>query len=122
MSMFADPTITVNAVPQALKRNGMTTGKGSFRTADGLFVLTIGQSAGKNFQQSMIKLDRVQSVADPFTTGSFLQAPDTVWFATRGPSAGLLSVATRKQLFDGLSTFVNASSGAAWTQLLGGEI
>jgi len=120
--MFADPTITVNSVAQALKRVGLSNSEGSFRTADGLFTLKIGQSSGKNFQQSIFRLDRQQTVADPFTTGDFLTANDGVWVVTRGPAPGLLSVAIRKQLWDGVSTFLNATSGAAYTQLLGGEI
>jgi hypothetical protein len=120
--MFADPTITVNAVAQALKRTGLTTSQGKFRTADGLFNLTIGQTAGKNFQQSAIRLDRSANVADPFTTGDFLMASDAVWIVTRGPNPGLVSVATRKQLWDGLATYLQATSGAAFTSLLGGEL
>jgi len=120
--MFADPTITVNAVAQALKRTGITSSQGKFRTADGLFNLTVGQQAGKNFQQSLIRLDRQQNVADPFTTGDFLLATDSVWIVTRGPNPGLVSVPTRKQLWDGLQTYLTASSGAAFTSLLGGEL
>lgn len=120
--MFADPTITVNAVAQALKRVNMTGNTGKFRTADGLFNLTIGQTAGKNFQQSIFRLDRAQTVSDPFVSGNSLLANDAVWVVTRGPLPGLVSVATRKQLWDGLSTYLNATSGAAYTQLLGGEI
>jgi hypothetical protein len=120
--MFADPTITVNSVAQALKRVGLTSNNGKFRTADGLFELKIGQSAGKNFQQSSIRLDRWQTVADPFITGNNLLANDAIWVVRRSPAPGLITVATQKQLWDGLSTYLNASSGAAFTQLLGGEI
>lgn len=120
--MFADPTITVNAVPQALKRVNMTTSKGLFRTQDGLFVLTIGQTVGKDFQQSVMKFDRTQNVADPFVTGNFRPVTDSVWVARRGPSPGLLSASVQKQIWDGLSTFINASSGAAYLSLLGGEL
>jgi hypothetical protein len=120
--MFADPTITVNAVPQALKRVNISANKGNFRTADGLFVLTIGQSVGKDFQQSVIKLDRSQNVADPFVTGNFRTVTDSVWVARRGPSPGLLSPTIQKQLYDGLSAFLAASSGAAYLSLLGGEL
>ena len=119
--MFADPTITINAVAQALKRTSMTSNTGKFRTADGLFNLTIGQTVGKNFQQSVFRLDRATTVSDPFVSGNSLLANDALWVVTRGPLPGLMPVATRKQMWDGVSTYLNATSGAAFTQLLGGE-
>jgi hypothetical protein len=69
----------------------------------------------------MIRLDRTQTVANPLSTGEFLTVPDSVWFVSRTPQVGLLSVTTQKQLDDGFLAFLQASSGAAITQLLGGE-
>lgn len=118
--MFADPTITVNSVAQALKRTSMGANSGAFVTNDGTHKLTISHSLG-NANQRMIRLDRVQTVANPLTTGEFFETTDSVWVVSRTPRTGILTVTQQKQLTDGFFTFLQASSGAAITQLLGGE-
>jgi hypothetical protein len=99
----------------------MGTNNGAFATNDGLFRLTISHSLSKAANQRMIRFDRTQTVANPLSTGEFLTVPDSVWIVSRTPQVGLLSVTTQKQLTDGFLTFLQASSGAAVTQLLGGE-
>lgn len=118
--MFADPTITVNAVAQALKRTSMGANSGAFQTNDGSHKLAISHSLG-NANQRMIRLDRVQTVANPLTSGEFFEATDSVWLVSRTPKVGYLTVVQQKQLVDGFIAFLSASSGAAITQLLGGE-
>nr|UJQ84906.1 MAG: hypothetical protein 2 [Leviviridae sp.] len=120
--MFADPTITINAIAQALKRTGFGTNSGSFVTNDGTHRLTISHSAsqGGGFQR-MIRLDRIQNVANPLSTGESLEVLDSVWFVSKTPKIGLLTVTQQKQLVDGFIAFLTASSGAAITSLLGGE-
>jgi hypothetical protein len=118
--MYADPTITINAIPQALKRTGMGANSGSFITNDGSHKLAISHSLG-NFNQRMIRLDRVQTVANPLSSGEFLEASDSVWLVSKTPKIGYLTVVQQKQLVDGFIAFLSASSGAAITQLLGGE-
>nr|UJQ85018.1 MAG: hypothetical protein 2 [Leviviridae sp.] len=118
--MFADPTITINAVAQNLKRTGMGPNSGSFITNDGTHKLAISHQLG-SVNQRMIRLDRVQTVANPLSTGEFFEAPDAVWLVSRTPRVGALTVTQEKQLIDGFLAFLTASSGAAITQLLGGE-
>jgi hypothetical protein len=118
--MFADPTITINSVAQSLKRTGMGPNAGSFQTNDGTHKLAISHTVGQS-NQRMIRLDRVQTVASPLTTGEFLEVPDSVWLVSRTPRAGYLTVAQQKQLVDGFLAFLQLSSGAAITSLLGGE-
>jgi hypothetical protein len=118
--MFADPTITINAVAQALKRTGMGANSGSFTTNDGTHRLTISHSLGNN-NQRMIRLDRTQTVANPLTTGEYFDATDSVWLVSRTPKVGALTVVQQQHLTTGFLTFLQASSGAAITQLLGGE-
>lgn len=120
--MFADPTITINAVAQALKRTGMNQNSGTFATNDGTHKLTISQSSGSGYNQRLIRLDRVQTVANPLTTGEFLEAPDSVWLVSKTPKVGFLTIAQQKQLLDGYLAFLSASSGAALSSLLGGEV
>lgn len=98
----------------------MGTNSGAFQTNDGSHKLAVSHSLG-NFNQRMIRLDRVQTVASPLTSGEFLEAPDSVWLVSRTPKVGYLTVAQQKQLVDGFLAFLSASSGAAITQLLGGE-
>jgi len=118
--MFADPTITVNAVAQALKRTSMGANSGAFTTNDGSHKLAISHSLG-NVNQRMIRLDRVQTVANPLTTGEYFEASDSVWLVSRTPRVGVLTVVQQKNLVDGFLAYLAASSGAAITQLLGGE-
>lgn len=118
--MFADPTITVNAVAQALKRTSMGANSGAFATNDGTHKLSIAHTLG-NVNQRVIRLDRVQTVANPLTTGEFFEAPDSVWLVSKTPKLGALTVVQQKHLIDGFLAFLSASSGAAITQLLGGE-
>jgi len=118
--MFADPTITVNAVAQALKRTSMGTNSGAFATNDGTHKLAISHTLGGN-NQRMIRLDRVQTVANPLSTGEYFDATDSVWLVSRTPKIGALTVVQQKHLVDGFLAFLSASSGAAITQLLGGE-
>jgi len=118
--MFADMTVTVNAVAQNLKRTSMGTNSGEFKTNDGTHRLTINHSLGGS-NQRMIRLDRIQTVANPLSTGEFLEVADAIWLVSKSPKVGLLTVTTQKQLVDGFITYLTASSGAALTQLLGGE-
>nr|UJQ85610.1 MAG: hypothetical protein 2 [Leviviridae sp.] len=118
--MLADPTFTINAVAQALKRTGMGPNSGSFATNDGLHKLNVSHSLG-SANQRMIRLDRVQTVANPLSTGEFFEAADSVWLVSRTPRVGALTVVQQKHLVDGFLAGLSASSGALITQLLGGE-
>nr|UJQ85985.1 MAG: hypothetical protein 2 [Leviviridae sp.] len=118
--MIADPTFTINSIAQVLKRTGMDRNSGTFRTNDGSHSLTISHNLG-NVNQRMIRLDRVQTVANPLTTGEFLEVSDSVWLVSRTPKVGYLSVAVQRQLTDGFLTGLQASSGALLNSLLGGE-
>lgn len=119
--MIADPTITINAIAQSLKRTGVGPTSGSFATNDGSHKLTISHNLG-NVNQRLIRLDRVQTVANPLSTGEFFEATDGVWLVSRTPKVGVLTVVQQKQLIDGYLAALTASSGALITALLGGEI
>jgi hypothetical protein len=118
--MFAEPiVVTVNAIAQSLNRTSMGANSGAFSKDDGNFKLTIAHTLGK-VNQRTIRLDRRQTVADPLTTGEFFETTDSVWIVSRTPASGL-TLATQKQLTDGFLAYLQASSGAAVTKLLGGE-
>jgi hypothetical protein len=119
--MLADPTFTINAVAQALKRTGMGPNNGSFTTSDQTHKLTVSHSSSGQGFQHLIRLDRLQTVASPLTTGEFLEVPDSVWLVMKEPRPGYLTVVQQKQLVDGFLTGLQASSGALITQLLGNE-
>lgn len=119
--MFAEPiTITVNAVAQVLNRTGTGVNLGNFAKDDSLVKLSMAHTLGKSFNQRVIKLDRTQTVADPLATGIYTNVTDSVWLVTRTPVVGL-TVTQQKNLTDGFLTYLQASSGAALTKLLGGE-
>lgn len=118
--MISDPTFTINAVAQALKRTGMGPNSGTFITNDGTHKLTVSHNLG-NVNQRLIRLDRTQTVANPLSTGEFFEVSDGVWLVSRSPRVGTLTVVQQKQLVDGFLVGLQASSGALITQLLGGE-
>lgn len=118
--MFSEPiSITVNAVAQSMNRTAMGVNSGAFAKDDGSHRLSISHSLGAN-NQRIIRFDRRSTVADPLTTGEFFETTDSVWLVSRTPKSGL-SLVTQKQLVDGFLTYLQASSGAAVTKLLGGE-
>lgn len=118
--MIADFTVTVNAIAQNLKRTAMGTNSGALMTNDGTHRVSISHQLGAT-NQRLIRLDRVQTVANPLSTGEFLEIPDSVWLVSRTPKPGLLTVVQQKQLIDGFIAALTASSGALITQILGGE-
>jgi hypothetical protein len=120
-SLYADPTITINAVAQSFKRTGSGSNSGAFATADGTHKLQVSHQLGNSYNQSMLRLDRTQIVANPLTTGDFFEATDACWFVSKTPKVGSLTIASEKQLLDGFIAFLSASSGAALTSLLGRE-
>nr|UJQ85834.1 MAG: hypothetical protein 2 [Leviviridae sp.] len=119
--MLADPqTITINAIAQTLARTSMGANSGAFATNDGTHKLAVSHSLG-NVNQRIIRLDRVQTVSNPLTTGEYLDVADSVWLVSKTPRVGYLTVTQQKQLVDGFLAALTASSGALITKLLGGE-
>jgi len=117
---FADPqSVTINAVPISLPRIAAGVGSGAFQSADGATKLSISNSYGKRTRR-MARIDVQKNAADPLNPTSNLPYNMACYVVVDVPLFGY-TVAEQKQVVDGLSLYLSASSGARVTQLLGGE-
>lgn len=124
--MFAEPqTVTVSTVAQNLARVGITDREGKFAKDDGSYTLRIGQTkqstkAGQR-NRRLIRLDNRKVAADPMAADHNLEYAMGVYLVADVPAVGY-TVAEAKAIIDGFLAYLTASSGAAVTKLLGGEL
>lgn len=119
---FADPqTVTINAVAQSMPRTSSGNNSGAFRTADGLVQLTLSHRYAKGRANRLIRLDHAKTAADPFLAGTNVRYNGSVWLVTDFPSDYGYTLTEAKQVVDGFTAYLTASSGANITKLLGGE-
>lgn len=117
---FADPqTVTVNAVAQTLPRTSAGSSSGAFTKDDGSYQLQIQHSRNKRTRR-VVRLDAKKIIADPMFTAQNLEVSMSAYLVVDLPNAGY-SNAEAKQVVDGLTAYLTASSGARVSQLLGGE-
>lgn len=118
--MFADPqSITFNSVATSFPRTGSGIGQGTFQTADGAYVLKISSQYGKRNRRT-IRIDQRKTAADPFNDNLNQEVSCSVYLVVDSPKQGF-TVAELKYVVDGLVDYLDASTGAKVTQLLGGE-
>lgn len=117
---FADPqSITINAVPISLPRIGATANAGFFQAVDGATKLRVEHAQNKRARH-LLRVDVQKNAADPLNPTSNLPYNMAVWVVADVPLFGY-TAAEQKQVGDGLTAYLAASSGAAWTRLLGFE-
>jgi len=117
---FADPqTVTINAIGQTLNRTPTLASFGTFTKDDGLVSLVISHTAGKR-NRHVIKLNHAKIAADPLLAGVNVKASMTVHMVIDSPETGY-SGAEVKQVVDGLTAYLTASSGANVTKIIGSE-
>lgn len=117
---FADPqSITINAIAISLPRIAAGTGTGAFQSADGATKLAVSNSYGKRTRR-MLRVDVQKNAADPLNPTQNLPYNMAAYLVVDVPIIGY-SVTEQKQVVDGLTGYLTASSGARVTQLLGGE-
>lgn len=116
---FADPqTVTINAIANTLPRISSGTNSGSFRKDDQTVTLSVSHQYGKRVRRQ-IRLDHKKIAPDVFTSDN-REYSASVYLVVDAPVTGY-TVAELKQIVDGLTGYLTASSGARSTQLLGGE-
>lgn len=119
--MYSDPqSVTINAVANSLPRVGSGSNSGTFRKDDGTVKLTVSHAENKRARR-MVRLDHNKLAADPYITGDNVPVSMGTYLVVDVPLLGY-TVAEQKQVVDGLTAFLTASSGAAVSKLLGGEI
>lgn len=117
---FSDPqSVTINAVANSLPRVGSGPDSGTFRKDDGNITLTVSHNYGKRIRRT-IRLEHRKVAADPLVAAQNLNYNMACYLVVDVPAVGY-TVAEAKQIVDGLTAYLTASSGARTTQLLGGE-
>lgn len=117
---FADPqSVTVNAVAIALPRTSSGVNSGTFTSADGMTRLSVSHAYGKRTRRT-IRLDSSKVSQDPLLPTQNVKLSTSVYMVVDAPVAGYTNTEI-KQLIDGFTAALTASSGAKISQLLGGE-
>jgi len=117
---FADPqSVTINAVAQTLPRVSSGVNAGAFLKDDSTVKLSVSHSYAKRVRR-VIRLDHSKIAADPLMASINVRLNMSAYLVIDEPVTGY-TVAERKQVVDGLTAYLTASSGARVTQLLGGE-
>jgi hypothetical protein len=117
---FTDPqTVTINAVAQTLPRTSSGVDAGVFTKDDGNVKLSVAHNYGKRTRRT-VRLEHSKVAADPLISSTNIKYSMTAYLVIDVPVTGY-TVAEAKQIVDGLTAYLTASSGARVTQLLGGE-
>jgi hypothetical protein len=117
---FADPqTVTINAVAQTLARTSSGVNNGVFTKDDGNVKLSVSHTYAKRTRR-VIRLDHAKIAADPLISAQNIKYSMSAYLVLDLPVTGY-TVAEAKQVIDGLTAYLTASTGAKVTQLLGGE-
>lgn len=117
---YADPqTLTINAVANQLPRTSSGVNTGTFTKDDGTVKLTISHAYGKRTRRT-IRVDHKKIAPDPFVSNLNVGRSMSVYIVVDQPTDGYTNVEA-KQIIDSLSAYLTASSGAAVTNLLGGQ-
>lgn len=117
---FADPqSVTINAVANSLPRVSSTANAGVFQKDDGNVKLAVEHVYGNRTRRT-IRLDHRKIAADPLIAAQSILYSMSCYVVVNTPLTGY-TVAEAKQVVDGLTAYLTASSGAKVTQLLGGE-
>lgn len=117
---FPDPeSITINAVAKSLPRTGAGLDSGVFTEATGEHKLTFSHAYGKRTRRS-VRVDHKKMDADIMDSSLDVPYNMSVQLTVDHPIAGY-TVADIKYIIDGLVDYLDASSGAKVTKLLGGE-
>lgn len=117
---YADPqSVTINAVANTLPRTSSGTNSGTFTKDDGALKLSISHNYGKRTRRT-VRIDATKIAADPLQPSTNARYSMSTYIVVDAPVTGYTN-AEIKQVVDGLTAYLTASSGARVTQLLGGE-
>lgn len=117
---FADPqSVTINTVANSLPRTASGINAGVFTKDDGNVKLSVSHQYGKRTRRTL-RLDFSKIAADPLISAQSIRYSMSAYLVIDTPITGF-TVAEAKQIVDGLTAYLTASTGARVTQLLGGE-
>jgi len=120
--LFTEPqTVTINAVPNSLNRIPAGPNTGILQKDDGNLKLSISHSYG-NRTRRVARIDHRTIVSDPLNPTQNKPYNAAVYLVIDLPANGAgYTVTTSKQIVDGFTAWLTASSGANVTKVLGGE-
>jgi len=117
---FADPqSVTINAIAKSLPRVSSGVNTGAFSKDDGEVTLSVSHTVNKRARR-LIRLDHKKTVTDLLNPTILSPYTMACHLVVDVPIIGY-TLAEQKQVVDGLTAYLTASSGARVTQLLGGE-
>lgn len=118
---FSDPqSMTFNGNTVSFPRIGFGNGVGTFQTADGLQKLSISHTANKRARHT-VRLDWKKTAADPLFPDTNKVRTASCYLVVDTELTGF-TVEELQIAVVGLATFLTASSAAATTKVLGGEV
>lgn len=118
---FADPqSVTINAIAKTLPRTSSGPNSGVFTKDDGEVKLSVSHAYNKRTRRTL-RIDHKKIAADPLMPSTNTLFSMSCYIVCDVPVTGY-TVAEQKQIVDGLTAYLTASSGARVTQLLGGEV
>jgi hypothetical protein len=119
---LSDPqSITIAGSAISLPRVAAGDGTSTYQSSDGLVRLIVSntRTKGGRFRRT-IRVQHRKIAADPFSSSTNAQYDMATYVVMDVPSVGY-TVAQQKEVWDGLSTVLTATSGAFVTKVLGGE-
>lgn len=117
--MLADPqSVTINAVASSLPRT-ISGPPSTYQKDDGNVKLMVSHQFGKR-TRSTVRLDFRKIAADPLVSAQSIEYGMSAYLVVDRPTTGFTLVEA-KQIVDGLTGWLTASSGANTTKVLGGE-
>lgn len=117
---FTDPqSVTINAVAYPLPRTSSGANSGVFTSADGSVRMTVSHAYGKRNRRT-IRIEHSKISADPLQPSTNARYSMSTYVVVDAPVVGYTATEI-KQVVDGLTAYLTASTGARVTQLLGGE-
>jgi len=120
---FTDPQSVTYPAPisltQSLPRVSVGNNASTYRSADGLDLLSASTQYGKR-TRSLLRLDHTKIAADVFDSTINVEKSMSVYLVIDRPDVGFTN-AEALAVYTGLKTAMTASTDALITKLLGGE-
>lgn len=117
---LADPqSVTINAIANSLPRVSSGDGTGTFRKDD-LTVELVASTRRGNRIRHTVRINHNKVAVDPLTPTVNAPYSMSAYLVVDRPTVGY-TLTEAKQVTDGLTAWLTASSGANLTKILGGE-
>lgn len=119
MALTDPQSVTINAVANPLPRISSTENGGVFQKDDASVRLEVSHAYGKRTRRT-VRLTSSKIAPDPLISAQNIKYSMSAYLVIDVPITGYTN-AEAKQIVDGLTAYLTASSGAAVTKVLGGE-